>query len=896
MNTQHVYDRLSEYIDGSLNSGERKTVEAHLFSCEACRKEYESLRKLVEELHELPKKFQLPATFFLNVEDRVNEHPQRDGEEIFMKRKNGAADELNRKSLTQNFSQHISFYRSWIVRIAAVLVVLAATGIVWFIVKNSGNGVPVVADRVDVPSKQQSTDGSIPAEIGKTQTAIAPNSSRKLAGERQPAASTFSRSDAMKSEARESNSKSIAIHPVESQKLIANAEETPEPVSVQATGMQQTNAKAAAPMLEESAALVGKISGRVMDKTTNDPLVGAAVLVVGKTLGAATDIHGKYTILNVPPGECTVRVNYVGYTQLEQTSVKVVEGKTTTLDFQLAPAKIELQPVTVTADAQLINKMATSSSQTVNSRSIENIPNVKSTQDVLRLQAGSAKEKGVSYSALRPPANEGRATEFQRVDKDDEGNTYFHTEEYGRIYENEFLDALKNPLSTFSIDVDAASYSNIRRFINGGQLPPKDAVRIEEMINYFTYDYPQPRNEHPFSITTEVAACPWNDDHQLVLIGLQGKKIATESLPSSNLVFLIDVSGSMDEPNKLPLVKSAFRLLVNQLRANDRVSIVVYASNTGLVLPSTSGNEKEKILDAIDRLEAGGSTAGGAGIQLAYKIAEENFLPNGNNRVILATDGDFNVGVSSTSELVRVVEEKREKGVFLSVLGFGTDNYKDERMEQLADKGNGNHFYIDNIQEAKKVFIGQMAGTLFTIAKDVKIQIEFNPAKVKAYRLIGYENRMLKKEDFNDDKKDAGELGAGHTVTALYEVVPADANIDLPSVDSLKYQNVQVGRDERAMKELLTVKFRYKEPTALTSKLIVKTLESDHDTFERASNNLQFAASVAEFGMLLRDSKYKTHASFDQVLEQSRRSKGDDVEGYRAEFIRLVESCRMLAK
>jgi Ca-activated chloride channel family protein len=416
------------------------------------------------------------------------------------------------------------------------------------------------------------------------------------------------------------------------------------------------------------------------------------------------------------------------------------------------------------------------------------------------------------------------------------------------------------------------------------------------MVNYFTYDYPQPKDEHPFSITTEIAACPWNSSNQLLLIGLQGKKIASENLPASNLVFLLDVSGSMDEQNKLPLVKAAFRLLVNQLRKQDRVSIAVYAGSAGLVLPPTPGDEKGTILMAIDRLRAGGSTAGGAGIVLAYDVAKENFMKDGNNRVILATDGDFNVGVSSDGELVRLIEERRNQGIYLSVLGFGMGNYKDSKMEQLADKGNGNYAYIDNIQEARKVFVGQMAGTLYTIAKDVKIQLEFNPANVKGYRLIGYENRLLAKEDFNDDKKDAGDLGSGHTVTALYEIVPSNGKIELPTVDSLKYQPNPTPKTKLHRSELLTVKLRYKLPADTTSKLIVHSLSNKVHALDDVSANFQFASSVAQFGMLLRDSKFKSAASYDKVLDFAKSAMGDDPEGCRGEFVRMVEAAEDLAQ
>jgi Ca-activated chloride channel homolog len=476
----------------------------------------------------------------------------------------------------------------------------------------------------------------------------------------------------------------------------------------------------------------------------------------------------------------------------------------------------------------------------------------------------------------------------------------YNREGYNRIYENAYQQVKNNPLSTFGIDVDTASYSNIRRFISSGMLPPKDAVRLEELINYFTYNYPQPKGDRPFSINTEVATAPWNSKHKLVHIGLQGKSIATKDLPPSNLVFLLDVSGSMNSPDKLPLVKASLKYLVSELRAKDSVTIVVYAGAAGLVLPPTSGNQKTKILEAIDKLEAGGSTAGGAGIQLAYKMARDNFLKSGNNRVILATDGDFNVGASSDGELVRLIEEKREQGVFLSVLGFGTGNLQDAKMEQLANKGNGNYAYIDSLMEAKKVLVSQMGGTLFTIAKDVKIQVEFNPAKVQAYRLIGYENRLLQDRDFNDDKKDAGELGAGHSVTALYEIIPAgvESDVKLPEVDELKYQQNTVDRsspsNEYQSNELMLVKLRYKNPNETTSKLISQPIVDRAVRLENASANFRFSAAVAGFGMLLRDSEYKGSIDFDTILRLANQSKGEDKEGYRAEFIRLVENSKQL--
>lgn len=469
-------------------------------------------------------------------------------------------------------------------------------------------------------------------------------------------------------------------------------------------------------------------------------------------------------------------------------------------------------------------------------------------------------------------------------------------EAYDRIEENPFLRVSNNPLSTFSIDVDAASYSNVRRFINEGKLPPKDAVRIEELINYFPYEYPQPEGDRPFSVSTEISQAPWNPDHRLVHIGLQGKKISTENLPPSNLVFLLDVSGSMEEPNKLPLLKSAFRLLVNELRPNDKVSVVVYAGAAGVVLPPTPGNQKDKIFDAIEKLQAGGSTAGGEGIQLAYKLAKDNFIKSGNNRIILATDGDFNVGLSSDSELVRLIEQKREEGVFLTVLGVGMGNLQDSKMEKLANKGNGNYAYLDNMLEAKKVLVKEIGGTLLTIAKDVKIQVEFNPTKVQAYRLIGYENRMLRNEDFKDDKKDAGELGAGHSVTALYEIIPVGVKSDVKvsDVDSLKYQKT-VQNAASGSNELMQVKLRYKAPNQNTSQLLTSPVVDRGLKLEDASTNFKFSAAVSEFGMVLRDSQYKGKANFDDILKLANQSQGDDLDGYRAEFIRLVTRSKSVA-
>jgi Ca-activated chloride channel family protein len=461
-------------------------------------------------------------------------------------------------------------------------------------------------------------------------------------------------------------------------------------------------------------------------------------------------------------------------------------------------------------------------------------------------------------------------------------------ERYAEISENPFLETVRAPLSTFSIDVDTASYANVRRFLNEGRLPPRDAVRIEELINYFEYDYPQPDGDLPFSVNTEVAACPWNAKHKIVQIGLQGKKVSLDNLPPSNLVFLVDVSGSMNAPDRLPLLKQGLKTLVAQLSSKDRVAVVVYAGASGLALPSVPADDKGEILGAIENLEAGGSTNGGQGIRLAYQVAQDNFIANGNNRVILATDGDFNVGLTGDGELVSLIEQKRRSNIFLSVLGFGTGNLNDSMMEKLADKGNGNYAYIDTADEARKALGQQIAGTLHAIAKDVKIQVEFNPAKVAGYRLIGYENRLLADTDFNDDRKDAGEIGAGHSVTALYEIVPAGQKVINPGIDELRYSRVEPS-ETKFNAELLTVKLRYKEPEGSESKLLSIGLLDGNTAFESASENLRFAAAVAGFGMLLRDSNYKGNASFDGIRQIANSARGGDLKNYRSDFLELIE-------
>ncbi|MDR1728581.1 MAG: von Willebrand factor type A domain-containing protein [Acidobacteriota bacterium] len=464
----------------------------------------------------------------------------------------------------------------------------------------------------------------------------------------------------------------------------------------------------------------------------------------------------------------------------------------------------------------------------------------------------------------------------------------FNTEDYASVVDNPFLDVVQNPLSTFSIDVDTASYSNVRRFLEGNRRPPKDSVRIEELVNYFDYDYKAPTDGKPFAVNAEMAEAPWNPKHKLLRVALKGRELAKGKRPQSNLVFLVDVSGSMTDYNKLPLVKESMKMLVDRLAASDRVSIVVYAGSSGLALPSTSGEQKDVIRRAIDNMRAGGSTAGAAGIQLAYKVAEENFIKGGVNRVILATDGDFNVGVTSKGDLTRLIEEKAKKNVFLTALGFGMGNYKDPTLELLADKGHGNYAYIDTANEARKVLVEQMDATLVAIAKDVKIQVEFNPARVKSYRLLGYENRIMAKEDFNDDAKQAGVVGAGHAVTAFYELATEDDAADTRPVDPLKYQAKPAASAQADSSEIATVKIRSKAPEGDRSVLTEFAVHDGARGFAAASRDFKFAAAVAAFGMVLRDSPHKGSADYDRILQWANEGKGDDRFGYRAEFIRLV--------
>ncbi len=660
----------------------------------------------------------------------------------------------------------------------------------------------------------------------------------------------------------------------------------------------------------------GTIVGNVRDQA-GAPIANAQVVIVGSAHSALTGTDGSYTLARVPAGRHALRAAFIGYRAVRADGVTVTAGDTVRQDFTLHATTVEVQEIAVSAQPPLVPRDEVSARQRVGRPSTDAVP-VDATRQVLTLQPGvvagvrggrtEADPQGVATNSFEEASvTSGTASaEFGNaasgvVDLRRRREPW-NTEDYGRIYENRFLDARSNPLSTFSIDVDRASYSNVRRFLMNGQLPPADAVRIEELVNYFTYEYAEPTGAHPFTVVTDIAPAPWNPAHRLLRIGLQGKRYAARALPPSNLVFLIDVSGSMQSEDKLPLVKQAFRVLVSRLRPQDRVAIVVYAGSAGLVLPPTEGGDRETILSAIDRLEAGGSTAGGAGIRLAYDVARRHFVREGNNRVILATDGDFNVGVSSEGELVRLIEQKRTEGTYLTVLGFGTGNYKDARMEQLADKGNGNYAYIDNIMEANKVFGAELTSTLFTIARDVKLQLEFNPALVRGYRLIGYENRLLAKEDFNDDTKDAGELGAGHTVTALYEIIPAGAESDaaLGSVDPLRYQPPERDRDLEAPRdagthpdEWLTVKLHYKPLDSDRSRLLAHTVRARGGRAE-LTGDFAFAAAVAAFGMVLRDSEFKGSASFAQALRLAREGRGSDEHGYRSEFIRLIETAQSI--
>jgi Ca-activated chloride channel homolog len=581
----------------------------------------------------------------------------------------------------------------------------------------------------------------------------------------------------------------------------------------------------------------GVIPGATIEITLNGARVASVV----------TNEKGEFEVNGLGPGDYVVTASLTGF-RTSTRSVRLAEGT--------LPAIVHLQ-LEVGSVAETITVTAAS-------------PMVETSRSSVRVRGGKVRPEPVATG--RP----------------------FSTAEYDSIKDNGFRRVKDAPLSTFSVDVDTASYANVRRFLSQGSLPPADAVRLEELINYFHFDYPVPSDGRPFSVTTEIGPCPWNTRHSLALVGLRSAPIAQERTPPRNLVFLLDVSGSMQPPNRLPLVKSAMMMLTSTLREEDRVAIVVYAGASGVALPSTSGSQRAEIDRAIQELRAGGSTNGAAGINLAYQIAAEHFVKDGINRVILATDGDFNVGVTSNGELVKLIERKREAGVFLSVLGVGDDNLNDAMMEKLADTGNGNYAYLDSLQEAQRVLVAQAGATLVTVAKDVKIQVEFNPRQVQGYRLIGYEDRVLANEDFKDDRKDAGDMGAGHYVTALYEIARAGRNEDgdMPSIDPLKYQTAHENQKAHA-DELMTVKLRYKTPHGDKSAPMEVPVKARADS---DSSNLGFAAAVAEFGMLLRDSPYKARANWRQVSELAARHRGEDSDGYRAEFIRLVDIASALKR
>jgi Ca-activated chloride channel homolog len=603
------------------------------------------------------------------------------------------------------------------------------------------------------------------------------------------------------------------------------------------------------------------ITGIVKDQQ-GQAVPGASIVVKGTTTGIVSDIDGKYS-LSIPAKATTLVIHCIGYLTQE-----ILITALNVIDVVLQEDGRVLEEVVVTGySIQHKKKQVTGSVSTVTSQQLQG----RVAGVVISGKKGIFRKKKQSQAAKEPtPPTE-------------------------KSNENGFLTVKEHALSTFSVDVDRAAYANVRRSINANQLPPQEDVRVEEMINYFDYKYPQPQGNDPLSISTELTACPWNKDLKLLHVGLQALTVPTDNLPASNLVFLLDVSGSMDEPNKLPLLIASFKLLVNQLRAKDKVAIVVYAGASGVVLESTSGRNKIKITDALNQLHAGGSTAGGAGIELAYKIASENFIDKGNNRVILATDGDFNVGISTTKELEDLITVKRETGIFLSVLGFGMGNFKDKQLETLADKGNGNYGYIDNILEAQKMFVNEFGGTLFTVAKDVKFQLEFNPRLVQAYRLIGYENRLLNDEDFEDDKKDAGDVGSGHTVTALYEIIPMGIKTDyLKANKSLKYQETKLSPASETQ-ELVTLKLRYKEPDGKKSKLMEQLVYDKTTPFDAVSENLKLSSAVAEFGLLLRNSDFKGKATFAHVIETAKKTLANDNEGWRAEFIQLVKKAQLMS-
>lgn len=658
----------------------------------------------------------------------------------------------------------------------------------------------------------------------------------------------------------------------------------------------------------------GKLVGRVIDRNRN-PVAYANIILKGTAYDAITDEKGKFLISDITPGTYTIVCQLMGYADLEMVDVKIKANETRVVKI-LLPMRhgYEGGTITVSGKEGLVQKDRTGSWKSVYPDQMSEI-SVNDVDGVIAMQSGVT-QKDEQLFVRGGRANEVNSMIDDMSDSDQNvvtrekiitekvyiyGENHcppyyykryyyppsYNTEEYKAINPYPFKYAIAEPLSTFSIDVDTATYSNVRRLLNNNQLPDAAYVRIEEMINYFTYNYPEPEGNAPISISQELGKCPWNTDHEILKVGLKGKSVSYEEAPPANLVFLLDVSGSMNDPNKLPLVKQSMKILVNQMRPQDQIGIVTYASQASIKLESTPVSKRQVILDAIDDLYAGGSTSGGDGIEMAYEVAAENFKKHKNNRIILCTDGDFNVGAQSDSDMEMLITKKREEGVFLSVLGFGMGNIKDNKMEILADKGNGNYYYIDDLVEAKRVLVTEMSGTLTTIAKDVKIQLEFNPAKVRAYRLIGYENRALKNEDFKNDKIDAGEMGAGQTVTVLYEIVKNNSDEKDSNEDELKYQKIEFSKEALNSNELVIMKFRYKEPNDKVSKELTKVVTDIYP--ENNSSDFNFACSVAGFGMMLQRSKFRETLTWDGVIKMAEKHIGKDTDGYRKEFISLVE-------
>lgn len=642
------------------------------------------------------------------------------------------------------------------------------------------------------------------------------------------------------------------------------------------------------------------ITGQLTDAKTGEAIAFGTVALYQKGVlikGTESDIDGNYHFLEVKPGTYDIEASLLGYANQKIVDLVIKPGRTHKVDFQLSDDAILLDVgvQVLSFKVPLIEIDNTTQGSMVTAEKIRNLPskgvdviqNKGSNGEEVSIRGTRAKETVYFIDGIRVTGN--------IIPENQHGSG--NTESYVEIKENKFVNVQDESLSTFALDVDRAAYSNVRRFINGGQLPPVDAVRIEEMINYFVYDYPQPKGNDILGVTTHVTECPWNQGLKLLHVGVQSKKVDVKNLPPSNLVFLIDVSGSMGMPEKLPLVIASLKVLVNQLRPEDKVAIVTYAGSAGVVLPSTFASEKQKIIDVLDVLQSGGSTAGAQGIITAYQIALDNFIPKGNNRVILATDGDFNVGLSDNRGLEKLIEEKRNSGVFLSVLGYGMGNYKDDKMQILADKGNGNHAYIDDMTEAVKVLGDEFGGTMFTLAKDVKFQIEFNPDKVRHFRLVGYENRMLEKEDFNDDAKDGGELGMGHQMTAIYELVLADDQNGLLSVDPLKYRDNPKTKDKKQYSdEWATIKFRYKDPDSSKSKKWEQVISGPVKPLDSFHDDVRFSVAVTYAGMLLRGISTLDSKSYEEMISLAVYSKGKDEDGYRAQFVRLMKTASGLAQ